>query len=338
MDEIARLCDRMAVLDDGRIVAPGDARGVDRARRDVGGRLHSPDGPRPRRHHGTTHGAGRASPRRRGTHMISARREWQASYAFIELNFRAIKRYWGWEAVWLAFAIVNSLTVAYIAPGGREVTGEAFATDRLVLFLVIGTIVWAYLQQVFDSVGFMIAWQRWEGTIESTFMAPARRLTMVAGHQHVRDRLRLCPCAGCAWRGIAVLRPRSASGQLAHGVGRDLRRQHRVPWPRGHGGRPTAAVPGARRANGDDHARGAAARVGRVLSDRGAAGLAAGRGASFRRPRTCSRACERRCSMAHPWATWPDYSRRCWPSRPSCCRSASWCFARPSGMHFAADV
>ena len=113
--------------------------------------------------------------------MISARREWQASYAFIELNVRAIKRYWGWEAVWLAFAIVNSLTVAYIAPGGREVTGEAFATDRLVLFLVIGTIVWAYLQQVFDSVGFMIAWQRWEGTIESTFMAPARRLTMVAG-------------------------------------------------------------------------------------------------------------------------------------------------------------
>ena len=71
--------------------------------------------------------------------------------------------------------------MAYIAPGGRVVTGEDYGADRLLLFLVVGTIVWAYLQQLFDSVAFMIAWERWEGTIESTFMAPARRIHLLLG-------------------------------------------------------------------------------------------------------------------------------------------------------------
>jgi ABC-2 type transport system permease protein len=54
-------------------------------------------------------------------------------------------------------------------------------TDRLVLYLLVGTLVWSYLAVVFEAVGEMISWERWEGTIEYTFMAPIRRLTHLVG-------------------------------------------------------------------------------------------------------------------------------------------------------------
>lgn len=113
--------------------------------------------------------------------MVPLRRELGASYAFVERNFRAVRRYWGWEVVFLFHSIVSALTVAYIAPGGVVVAGQQFDADRLILFLVVGTVVWAYLDSVFDSVAFMVSWERWEGTIESTFMAPIRRVTFIAG-------------------------------------------------------------------------------------------------------------------------------------------------------------
>lgn len=113
--------------------------------------------------------------------MFAMRYELNASYAFVERNFRAVRRYWGWEIAFLVYAIVNALTIAYIAPGGAVVAGTAFDSQALILYLVVGTIVWAYLNGVFDNVAFMISWERWEGSIESTFMAPARRLSLLLG-------------------------------------------------------------------------------------------------------------------------------------------------------------
>ena len=114
--------------------------------------------------------------------MVPLRRELGASYAFVERNLRAVRRYWGWEVVFLFHSIVSALTVAYIAPGGVVVADQQFDAERLILFLVVGTVVWAYLDNVFDSVAFMVSWERWEGTIESTFMAPIRRVTFIAGN------------------------------------------------------------------------------------------------------------------------------------------------------------
>ena len=51
----------------------------------------------------------------------------------------------------------------------------------LVLYLGIGTVVWAYLRAVFANVGEMVAWERWEGTIEYTMMAPISRLAHMLG-------------------------------------------------------------------------------------------------------------------------------------------------------------
>ena len=112
-------------------------------------------------------------------------REIKASYAFVERNINLVKRYWGWELVWIAYTIANSLAVVLIARGvNAAVDAEVLSSvevDRLVLFLAIGALVWHYLGVVFNVVSEMISWERWEGTIEYTFMAPVRRSTHMIG-------------------------------------------------------------------------------------------------------------------------------------------------------------
>ena len=51
----------------------------------------------------------------------------------------------------------------------------------LVLFLLIGTLVWAYLSAVLDDISLVIQWERWEGTIEHTLMAPVPRSLHLLG-------------------------------------------------------------------------------------------------------------------------------------------------------------
>ncbi len=117
--------------------------------------------------------------------MTAAIGELRASYAFVERNINLVKRYWGWELVWIAYTIANSLAVVLIARGVNGAVGSTPLTqehvDRLVLFLAIGALVWHYLAVVFEVVSDMISWERWEGTIEYTFMAPVRRATHMIG-------------------------------------------------------------------------------------------------------------------------------------------------------------
>ena len=107
--------------------------------------------------------------------------EIRASYAFVERNFNLVKRYWGWEVVWLAYSVANALSITFIGAGTEAVTGQAIDTNYLILYLLVGTLVWHYLAVVFDNVSEMIAWERWEGTIEYTFMAPVSRFTHMIG-------------------------------------------------------------------------------------------------------------------------------------------------------------
>lgn len=121
--------------------------------------------------------------------MTLAVQELRASYAFVERNINLVKRYWGWEVVWVMYTVANSLAVVFIARGintsvttadGRPAL-TASAVEELVLFLAIGALVWHYLAVVFETVSDMITWERWEGTIEYTFMAPVRRTTHMVG-------------------------------------------------------------------------------------------------------------------------------------------------------------
>ncbi|NJP05648.1 MAG: ABC transporter permease [Chloroflexaceae bacterium] len=111
-------------------------------------------------------------------------RELRGSYAFIERNMHLIKRYWAWEVVWLVYAIVNALSITFIGKAAENITGtviSAEATHTFILYLMIGTLVWHYLAVVFDMVSESIQWERWEGTIEYTFMAPISRITHLLG-------------------------------------------------------------------------------------------------------------------------------------------------------------
>ena len=106
------------------------------------------------------------------------------AYAFVEREVALMKRYWLWELVWVIYGIVTSLSVAYIGLAAPIISGSAtdpVQTARFVLYLLVGTIAWRFMGLVFENIAEIIAWERWEGTIEYTFMAPVPRLTHLAG-------------------------------------------------------------------------------------------------------------------------------------------------------------
>ncbi len=113
--------------------------------------------------------------------MAQLVQELRASYAFVERNFNLVRRYWGWELVWMAYSIASTLSITYIGAGMEAISGVAVDTQYLVLYLLIGTLVWRFLAVVFDNISEMIAWERWEDTIEYTFMAPIARMTHMLG-------------------------------------------------------------------------------------------------------------------------------------------------------------
>jgi ABC-2 type transport system permease protein len=96
--------------------------------------------------------------------------------AFVERQTNLWKRYWGWELVWLVYGVVNTVAITLIAEQiGMSGSASPEEAARLVLFLLIGTLVWAYLSAVLDDVSLVVQWERWEGTIEHTLMAPVPR-------------------------------------------------------------------------------------------------------------------------------------------------------------------
>jgi len=115
--------------------------------------------------------------------MTTTTRNLQATYAFMERNANLVKRYWSWELVWIVYSIANSLSVSFIGLGMEQLSGADANVDGryLVLYLVIGTLVWRYLSTVFYWITELISIERWEGTIEYTLMAPIHRFTHMAG-------------------------------------------------------------------------------------------------------------------------------------------------------------
>jgi ABC-2 type transport system permease protein len=105
--------------------------------------------------------------------MALMTRELKASFAFVERNFNLTKRYWGWEIAWLVYSVAGALAVSLI--------GVSEGNERLLLTLVIGTIFWSYLSIVFEFIAEAVQWERWEGTLEYTFMAPVRRYAQLLG-------------------------------------------------------------------------------------------------------------------------------------------------------------
>lgn len=100
-------------------------------------------------------------------------RQLQAVEGFVCRNLALCKRYLAWELVFLCYTVVNTLTIGLI--------GAARGDADMTLFLIVGGILWGFLSIIFHEVSESIAWERWEGTLEYTFMAPIYRLTHLGG-------------------------------------------------------------------------------------------------------------------------------------------------------------
>src|SRR5438105_14700245 len=107
--------------------------------------------------------------------MSSWMHQGRATYAFFERNWNLTRRYWGWELVWLVYNIVNAMSVTYIGASAQLITGAKIDTSFLILYLLIGTSVGAYLSVTFEGATDLITIERWQGPIEHPFMRPICR-------------------------------------------------------------------------------------------------------------------------------------------------------------------
>jgi ABC-2 type transport system permease protein len=90
----------------------------------------------------------------------------------IERNLYLVKRYIWWDVAFLFWTIANTLTIVFIARGINVPPAEQ---NALATAFLVGGVIWAYLGIIFEIVTETVAWERWEGTIEYTFMAPVSR-------------------------------------------------------------------------------------------------------------------------------------------------------------------
>ncbi|MDQ4058823.1 MAG: ABC transporter permease [Actinomycetota bacterium] len=98
----------------------------------------------------------------------------------VERNIYLVKRYIWWEVAFFIWTVANTLTIVFIAEG-VEASGGTLDVNRQTTVLLIGAVIWAYLGIIFEILTETVAWERWEGTIEYTFMAPLSRVVHLGG-------------------------------------------------------------------------------------------------------------------------------------------------------------
>lgn len=98
----------------------------------------------------------------------------------IERNSYLVKRYRWWELAFFFWTVANTLSVVLIAKG-VQASGGHLNVDRVTTSLLIGAVIWSYLGIIFEILTETVAWERWEGTIEYTFMAPLKRAVHLGG-------------------------------------------------------------------------------------------------------------------------------------------------------------
>jgi ABC-2 type transport system permease protein len=98
----------------------------------------------------------------------------------VERNVYLVRRYVWWEIAFFIWTVANTLTIVFIAKG-IEAAGGTIDVERTTTILLIGAVIWAYLGIIFEILTETVQWERWEGTIEYTFMAPLARPVHLAG-------------------------------------------------------------------------------------------------------------------------------------------------------------
>src|SRR5919197_6242205 len=95
------------------------------------------------------------------------------AWAFVFRDYHLTRRYFSWVVVFTFYAVVNSATVVLI--------GVAANDRRLTLTLLVGVLLWGFLSVLFNEIANSITYERWDGTLEYTCMAPVSRLRHLLG-------------------------------------------------------------------------------------------------------------------------------------------------------------
>ena len=96
----------------------------------------------------------------------------------VERNVYLTRRYILWDVAFMIWTIANTLTIVFIA---RAAGLPAVKENVLATQLLVGAVIWAFLGIIFEFMTETVAWERWEGTIEYTFMAPLSRSMHLGG-------------------------------------------------------------------------------------------------------------------------------------------------------------
>ncbi len=105
---------------------------------------------------------------------LALRHELVGLSGVIERNIYLVKRYIWWDIAFFFWTVANTLTIVFIAKG-IPAAGGHIDVEQITTILLIGAVIWAYLGIIFEILTETVAWERWEGTIEYTFMAPLSR-------------------------------------------------------------------------------------------------------------------------------------------------------------------
>jgi ABC-2 type transport system permease protein len=111
---------------------------------------------------------------------INLRQELIGLGGIVERNVYLTRRYIWWDLAFFVWTVANTLSIVFIAKGIKA-SGGSIDVGRATTTLLIGAVVWAYLGIIFEFITETVAWERWEGTIEYTFMAPLSRAMHLGG-------------------------------------------------------------------------------------------------------------------------------------------------------------
>jgi ABC-2 type transport system permease protein len=108
----------------------------------------------------------------------AVRRELIGLGGIVERNIYLTKRYFLWDVAFMVWTIANTLTIVFIS---RAAGLSSARENTLATALLVGAVIWAFLGIIFEFMTETVAWERWEGTIEYTFMAPLSRSMHLGG-------------------------------------------------------------------------------------------------------------------------------------------------------------
>lgn len=127
-------------------------------------------------------------PRRHG---VAA--EWRALRAVISREWTIFRRYPSWIIALFIWPIIfpmayilSSQALAGPDSGGLAIFERSAGTTEVVGYIVIGTVIWMWQNVVLWNVGYALREEQLRGTLESNWMSPSWRFSLLLGNSVVQ--------------------------------------------------------------------------------------------------------------------------------------------------------